>query len=207
MGGTTVAAIGQLSDVVSGVGCNDTGLACWSWIKVGHGSCVTCFVSGYFPCKLGKTSRWHTVWEQHLRYFQARGDFCYPSTIFTEHLVSQIKLWQHTGEEVFLCIDANQDVNQGRLATLFSSPDIQLTCLMEPALGTPVPNSHFRGTGKISTIFGRPGLVEGHVMCYPYWYSVGDHRVFMLKISASPLFGVAYPSLLLNMACRPNWQE
>jgi hypothetical protein len=32
-------------------------------------------------------------------------------------------------------------------------------------------------------------------MCYPHWYGIGDHRVFVLEISASSLFGGAYPSI------------
>jgi hypothetical protein len=78
-----------------------------------------------------------------------------------EDLVLQIKLWQQTGDEVVLCIDANQDVYQGRLATMLSSPDIQLMCSMEPVLGTQVPNSHFRGTGKTSTILAVQNWLRG----------------------------------------------
>jgi hypothetical protein len=36
VGGTAVAAIGRLSDIVSDTGCDPTGLGRWSWIKLGH---------------------------------------------------------------------------------------------------------------------------------------------------------------------------
>jgi hypothetical protein len=195
MGGTALAAIGRLSDIVTDKGCDDTGLARWTWLKIGNGRSITRVICVYLPCKPGKTSKGHTVWEQQSRYFQARGDFRYPSTVFIDDILTMIARWRKNGEEVILCIDANQDVYRGKLAMRLALPDIQLTCLMEPALSGPVPNSHFRGTGKISTIFGSPGLVEGHAMCYLHWYGVGDHRVFLLEISAASLFGGDYPKI------------
>ena len=195
MGGTALAAIGRISDIVTDKGYDDTGLARWTWLKIGNGQRTTRIVCGYLPCKPGRAAKGQTVWEQQSRYFQSRGDFRYPSTIFIEDISSMISRWRTNREEVILCIDANQDVYNGRLATRLASHDIQLTCLLEPALGCPVPNSHFRGTGKISTIFGSPGLVEGHAMCYPHWYRVGDHRVFLLEISAASLFGGEYPKI------------
>jgi hypothetical protein len=32
-------------------------------------------------------------------------------------------------------------------------------------------------------------------MCYPHWYGVGDHRVFLLEISAASLFGGDYSKI------------
>ena len=92
-------------------------------------------------------------------------------------------------------LDANQDVYSGKLAHALSAGDTDLYCLMEPVLGEQVPNSHFRGTGKISTIFGTPGLVQGHAMCYPHWYGIGDHRVFVLELSATSLYGGDLPAI------------
>jgi hypothetical protein len=65
MGGTAIAAVGRLSDVVTEVGCDESGLARWSWIRIGTTARSTRVVCGYLPCKPGKTARGHTVWEQH----------------------------------------------------------------------------------------------------------------------------------------------
>jgi hypothetical protein len=135
------------------------------------------------------------VWEQEARFFQAKGDFRSPSDIFIEDIVSLIRSWRQEGDEVILAIDSNQDVYEGKLARCLTEDRINLSCLMEAALGEKVPNSHFRGQGKITTIFGSPGLVEGHAMCYPHWYGIGDHRVFLLEISANSLFGGIYPAI------------
>ncbi|KAL3803357.1 hypothetical protein HJC23_009321 [Cyclotella cryptica] len=194
-GGTAIAAIGRLGDVVKTSGCDRTGLGRWSWIQLASGGVLHAIISGYLPCKPGKQARGRTVWEQHSRYFQARGDFRYPSTILIEDLTNQILEWRKAGEEVLLCIDSNQDVYTGPLAIALRQASIQMSCMIHQALGEQVPNSHFRGSGKLSTIFGTPGLLEGNAMCYPHWYGVGDHRVFLLELSANSLFGGEYPAI------------
>ena len=120
MDGTAIAALGRLCDVVMEVDNDDTGLARWSWIKLGMGAQTTRIISGYLPCKPGKTSRGRTVWEQQARYFQARGNFKYPSMIFIKDMTSLVTLWHRAGEEVMLLIDSNQDVYTGPLAKALS---------------------------------------------------------------------------------------
>lgn len=195
VGGTAVAAIGRLSDIVSDTGCDPTGLGRWSWIQLGHAERITKIVSGYLPCKPGRNSRGRTTWEQHSRYLQAKGEFRYPSTVFIEDITTLISKWRQDGDEVVLCIDSNQDVYTGHLACALGQKNIQMGCLFQHALGEQVPNSHFRGKGKLSTIFGSPGLLEGNAMCYPHWYGIGDHRVFLLELSADSLFGGEYPTI------------
>ena len=52
--------------------------------KLGKGCVATRVLSAYLPWKPNKQSKGRTVWEQHARYFQQRGDLRYPSTIFIE---------------------------------------------------------------------------------------------------------------------------
>ena len=47
MGGTTVAAIGRLCKIGMDMGSDQTGLARWSWIKIGSGICKTRVVRSY----------------------------------------------------------------------------------------------------------------------------------------------------------------
>jgi hypothetical protein len=203
MGGTAVAAVGRLVDLTSDSGSDPTGLGRWTWIKLGNGTPTTRLLCGYLPCKPGRSSRGRTVWEQHKRFFESRGDFRYPSTIFVEDITNEIVKWRLAGEEVVLAIDANQDVYGGKLA-LALRDSCQMACLLEPILGERVPNSHFRGTTAISTVFGTPGLVSNNAMCFPHWYGVGDHRVFVLELSAASLFGGEYPTIATPMARQLN---
>ena len=195
MGGTAIAALGRLCDMVVEVGRDHSGLGRYSWIRLGNGKNHTRVVSGYVPCRPGRNSKGRTVWDQAVRYFQAIGDFRPPADILIDDLASLISGWRKDGDEVVLALDANQDVYSGKLARALSVGDADLSCLMEPVLGEQVPNSHFRGTGKISTIFGSPGLIQGHAMCSPHWYGIGDHRVFVLELSATSLYGGDLPAI------------
>ncbi len=85
-----------------------------------------------------------------------------------------------------------------------SAGNINLSCMFESALGEKVPNSHFCGTEPISTMFGSPGLVQGHAMCYPHWYGIGDHRVFILEVSADSLYGGDMPTIVTPAARQSN---
>eukprot|EP00956_Cyclotella_meneghiniana_P022375 scaffold42312_cov96-Cyclotella_meneghiniana.AAC.3 len=58
-----------------------------------------------------------------------------------------------------------------------------MCCLLEQAIGAKAPNSHFRGNKP----FGSNGLTVGDGMAYPHWYGVGDHRVFVVEVSADNL--------------------
>ena len=194
-GGTAIAGIGRICDVISEVGYDSTGLGRWTWIKLGRAPHITRVVSAYLPCKPGRKSRGRTVWEQHSRYFEARGDMRYPSTIFMEDLLYMFKCWIQQGEHVLLAIDANQDVYTGRLASMLKESPYNMHCMLEEAMGEKVPNSHFSGDRKISTFFGTPGIVTGHGMCYPHWFGIGDHRVMILEISAKAAFNGAYPPI------------
>jgi hypothetical protein len=82
------------------------------------------------------------VWEQEARYFQTLGDFCAPSDIFIEDITTLVRMWHQQGKEVLLAIDCNQDVYSGKLAQLLTDTTINMRCMMEPALGVKVPNSH-----------------------------------------------------------------
>ena len=73
--GTAMATFDRLSTFVMTSGCDDTGLGRWAWQLVGKGSTRTRVVVAYQPGKPGPNSKGYTVWEQHQRYFEAKGDF------------------------------------------------------------------------------------------------------------------------------------
>jgi hypothetical protein len=137
----------------------------------------------------------HTVWEQQSQFWQAKGEFCDPVDIHITNLVSFMHQCRSAGEEVVLAMDVNQDVYTGKLAKALAKLPLNITCLFEPVLGDKVPNSHFCGSEKISTIFGTPRLLQGHGICYPHWYGIGDHRVFVIEILADSLFGGELPAI------------
>ena len=195
MGGTAITGVGRICDVITEVGHDSTGLGRWSWITLHGGNTTTRIISAYLPRKPNRHSKGRTVWEQHSRYFEAKGDMRYPSSIFISDLLCVILKWKSRGDHIILSIDANQDVYSGILAQKLKCEPLNMTCLLQQAMGEPVPNSHFTGKGKISTIFGTPGVLTGNGMCYPHWYGIGDHRVMVLEIAAHNAFEGAYPTI------------
>ena len=119
----------------------------------------------------------------------------YPSTIFIDDLLQVISKWSTAGDHVILSIDANQDVYSGKLAQELRHDPLNMSCLLQRAMVEPVPNSHFTGKGKISTIFGTPGVITGNGMCYPHWYGIGDHRIMVLEIAAHNAFEGVHPTI------------
>ena len=85
-GGTAMMALDRVSAHVIDTGADYTGLGRWSWILLGSGDCRTQVVSAYQPCTPPKSWKGFTVFEQHQRYFEPKGDFRSPRTIFYEHL-------------------------------------------------------------------------------------------------------------------------
>ncbi len=106
-GGTAIVGIGRICDNISSTGIDHTSLGRWAWLRLGQGNTITRIISAYLPHKPGRNSRGRTVWEQQSRYFEARGDLRYPSTIFTEHLLNLIRQWITQGEHILLAIDSN----------------------------------------------------------------------------------------------------
>ena len=61
-----------------------TGLGRWSSQLIGKGAIKTRVVDAYQTCEKRPNSKDFTVFEQHERYFEPRGDFRSPQTIFLE---------------------------------------------------------------------------------------------------------------------------
>ena len=52
-GGTAIAGLGRICDVINAVGMDETGLGRWSWIQLGQGDTTTRVITAYLPHKPG----------------------------------------------------------------------------------------------------------------------------------------------------------
>ena len=68
-----------------------------------------------------------TVWDQHVRYFEARGEVRNPHIMFQSDLLSLLCIWKATGDEILLLGDFNKDVYTGRLSLALSDGDLRIT--------------------------------------------------------------------------------
>jgi hypothetical protein len=91
-GGTCITAAGRFSSFVTEVGADTTGLGRWSWVHAGGGGKSTRIIAAYQPCgKRSRRTRGESVWDQHSRYFEARGEIRDPRVMFKSDLLSLLR--------------------------------------------------------------------------------------------------------------------
>jgi len=94
---------------------------------VGLGKVKTRIIMAYNPCEPGKNANGTTVFEQHERYFDQKGVFTSPRTLFYDQLTDQLLIWERGGEELFLSGDFNKNVYTGRFGKTLAEGDILMT--------------------------------------------------------------------------------
>ena len=196
MGGTAMAALGRLSASVIDTGQDHTGLGRWSWILVGHGTQRTRIVTAYQPCSPPKSSKGFTVFEQQQRYFEPKGDLRSPRTIFMEHLIAQLKVWKHEGNEIILAGDFNEHVYNGRLAKRLADEDLGMTEMCLKTTGQPIPPTHLTGSRPIDAVFATSGVVCSNACILQKYGGVGDHRCFILDFTSASVLGDSFPNVV-----------
>ena len=116
-------------------------------------------VVAYQPCEKRPNSKGFTVFEQHERYFEPRGDFCSPRTIFLEQLVSQLLLWKAAGEEIILFGDFNEHVYTGRIANRLAEGDLLMQEQCRVYTGKQLRATFLCGPRRIDGVFATTRIV------------------------------------------------
>ena len=169
---------GRLSGLVLDTGSDETDLGRWCWIKLGGGGKTTRIVTAYQPCDPGKDTAGETVWDQHQRYFEARGDGRSPRTIFFEDLTAQLLLWKAGGEEIILFADLNENVYTGRFAKRLAMDDIRMEEQCLKVNEQELPPTHVNGSRPIDAVFATNGIDCANACILHKFGGIGDHRVF-----------------------------
>ncbi len=117
-GGTAVLSYGNLQQQFDSEvsGRNDLGLGCWTYMRfVGDDRIVTRVICGYSPCANKKKDS-STVYQQHHHHLinKLKDDTC-PRARFWEDLLCQMKQWRKDGDQLILCLDANENIYRGEL--------------------------------------------------------------------------------------------
>ncbi len=87
------------------------GLGRWLWIYVGGGGKLTRMIVAYQQCSLKiRRTMGETVWDQHLRYFESRGESQDPRSMFYHDLISHLRQWKGAGDEIMLLGDFNKKI-------------------------------------------------------------------------------------------------
>ncbi len=117
-GGMAMMSYGNLLQQFDpeGSGHNDLGLGCWTYMRfVGDDRIVTQIICGYSPCANKKKDS-GTVYQQHCRHLinKLKDDSC-PCARFWDDRLCQMKQWWTDGEQLILCLDANENIYWGEL--------------------------------------------------------------------------------------------
>ena len=136
-GGTCISSFGRLSSFVMATGVDPTLLGRWSWIRVGGGGKTTRVIVAYQPVRPNKITSGGTVWDQHVRYFEARGEIRNPRAMFQSDLLSQLRMWKEAGDETLLLGDFNEDVYTGQTALSLSGKFLRMKEVCKLTTGDP----------------------------------------------------------------------
>ena len=195
-GGTCIAAIGRFASYVTHTGSDLTSLGRWSWIQVGGGGKTTRIITAYQPTKPGAKTMGETVWDQHIRYFESRGEVRHPRLMFRVDLLNLIRECRTAGEEIILIGDFNENVYDGLLSQNLLHDDIRMSELCFRITGSRLPSTHIRGSVPIDAVYATTGVGGLAVTLLPHRAGVGDHRVFVIDISSESVLGDVFPRVI-----------
>ena len=188
-GGTCTIALEQPSYRATSSGTDTTGLGRWSWIQFsGRGGLQTRIVTGYRPCKPSSSSKLTTVYDQHMRYVQDRGINLNPRELFDRDLSNELENWIERQIRIVLCLDANEDVNQGPfhdLMTRLGLLNAHTLCHLNA-----LPATHDRGSKPISGIFVSPTIRPTRAGILEHGCGIeGDHRNMFIDVDETNFLG------------------
>ncbi len=189
-----ITAVGHFSSFVTAVGSNASSLGCWSWIYTSGGGKSTRIVVAYQPCNPGRRgTRVEMVWDQHLQYFEVRGEIRDPRSMFRLALVSLLHRWKAEGDEIVLMGDCNKNVYSGQIAGLLAGDDLHLHKMCHRTTGRCLPPTHTRGQVPIDAVYGTASLQCTAVTLLPGRAGVGNHHVFIVDIDLETILGSVFP--------------
>jgi len=134
------------------------------------------------------------VWDQHVRYFEARGEVRNPRVMFQSDLLCHLLMCKESGYEILLLGDFNEDVYTGQLALSLSGEFLRMKEVCYLTTGIHLPPTHNRGKVPIDAVFGTVGLMVTSVALLPSRTGVGDHRVFLIDVSSNSILGDVFPT-------------
>ena len=94
-----------------------------------------------------------TVYSQQRRYFQRIGQIGCPRDFFKHDLLQLLRRWKSQRERLIVMLDANENMNDGRLERAFSASDLDLQDVVRLRRECDGPATWFRGSKQIDAIW------------------------------------------------------
>jgi hypothetical protein len=159
----------------------------------GKGSHSTRYVAAYMPCKSRGDN---TVYTQHQEHFRRQGSDREPRQAFLEDFHSALTSWTNNGEQVVICMDANEDVREGEVASMFRSVGFEEQITSTHGTNEPPPATHDSNTKSIPIDGIWTNFGHGTFRCGYLGFGEGlpgDHRTAWIDIPLSDVFGYTPP--------------
>jgi hypothetical protein len=165
------------------------GLGRWcSWPVFCNPSHITRIVVPYQPCAC-KVEGLKTVYQQHIRYIQARGLQYNPVNLFDHDLSKQIKEWQKQGERIVLLMDINDHPLHNKFYSTLKEQNTGMEEFTHKCWGPKEPYTQHLGKSPIDGSYKSPEVEIVNRSMLNFAESPGNHRSLLLNISTRSLLG------------------
>ncbi len=166
------------------MGVDDSSLGRWAWVYVSRGGKKMQIITTYQPYDTKKQPTMEeTVWDQHTRYFEARGEIRYSRSMFKLDLLSLLRRWKASGDKIILMGNFNKNVYMGLLAASLAKDELRLSKMCYRTTRVMLPPTHTPGRIPIDAVFGTAGVSCTAAALLPRQVGVGNHWVFLVDIA------------------------
>ena len=161
-GGTSLLLFGHLTEQLDHdeSGKDDTGLGRWSVMTLKGVGVRTRIVCGYNPCGSSKLNS-GTTYQQHRRFWVTqRKDLTCPRKRFHDDLVAQLTKWREEGDQLVVCLDANEDIYKKSLGkSLTKSNGLRMSEVVGDFMGKKSAQP-FSAAPNLLTEYGQPLILQ-----------------------------------------------
>ena len=165
------------------------GLGRWcSWPFYCNPNHMSRIVVAYRTCH-SKVKGLRTIYQQQLRYIQARGIGCSLVELFDRDLAKQIKEWRQSGERIVLVMDVNNHPLNSKFYQWLQREQTGLEEFTHKCWGPTPPYTHISGSSPIDGGYKSPEIEIVNLGMLSFAESPGDHRLFIIDISTRSLLG------------------
>ena len=105
-----------------------------------------------------------------------------------EDLLSQLKQWRNEGDKLVLMMDANENLNNGRLEKALRN-ELHMVDAVKLRTNKNGPNTFFIGSAQVDGIWITQDLLVSSACFLPFWFRVGDHRCIIVDLLSSSVIG------------------
>jgi hypothetical protein len=193
-GGTSMLLFGHLTEQLdyNETGKDDSGLGRWTVMTLQGDGVRTRIVCGYNPCGSGKLNS-RTTYQQQCRNFVTKEkDLTCPRKWFHDDLMHQLDQWQEKGDQLTVCMDANEDIYQKLIGkSLTKREGLNMVEVVGEFTDKRLGPTFFRGSKPIDRIWATPDIVVTHACVMPVGFGAGDHRLFVVNFQEASLIGEA----------------